>query len=134
MSITSTQAPKTLTIRFTSGVCVNGIDYGPDHWDMPVTLPGTQALGFIARGKARIEPPPAPAPEPADLPPGATTEPVDYEPPANEPEMVDEEVPANEPEGVSTDAAAEADPVLGSAPSGRAGAKPKQGAGRRQQR
>jgi hypothetical protein len=60
MSLTSTQTPKTQTIRFTRGVCYRGTDYGPEHLDEPITMPGWEAAGFLSRGAAVIYVPPPP--------------------------------------------------------------------------
>jgi|SRR5688572_535015 len=70
-TIGSSQGPQTLTIRFTSGVCWNGIDYGPRYRDEPVTMPANIARGFLSRGKAELY---VRAPEPTVETPATLTE------------------------------------------------------------
>jgi hypothetical protein len=49
--------PQSMTIRFTSGVCVDGVDYGPRHRDEPLLLPTNIARWYLERGVARQEAP-----------------------------------------------------------------------------
>lgn len=70
-----TQSPE-VTVRFTGpwGTCIDGIDYGPNHVDAPVTLPRHIANEFIRRGRAKLDrrpvivPPPVSEPEGGDGP------------------------------------------------------------------
>jgi len=54
MAIISTLDPKTITIRFIRGCCYEGVDYGPEHLDRPVTMPTNKARGYLENSKARI--------------------------------------------------------------------------------
>lgn len=60
MVLTSFPTPSTreITIRFTSGTCIRGVDFGPRHRDEPVTLPEQEALLYVRQGRAVIEAPP----------------------------------------------------------------------------
>jgi hypothetical protein len=55
--------------RFTRDTCFDGVDYGPNHVDMPVPMGPARARTYEANGRGHIEPANAPRSAPkAELP------------------------------------------------------------------